>query len=71
MAPDADLVVRQSNEIGRITDELAGKYPRYEPDTVEALVRAEFTRRSQAPIQDFVPVFVERALKSRLRNRQS
>jgi len=31
------------------------------------LVRAEFGRRRKAPVQDFVPVFVERALRAGLR----
>jgi hypothetical protein len=30
------------------------------------LVRAEFGRRAKAPVQDFVPVFVERTVKRRL-----
>jgi len=52
-----------------IPDSLATRFPRFQPETVEALVRAEFGRRSRAPVQDFVPVFVERSLKNRLRTR--
>lgn len=69
MPVDAAAAVRQSNEVVRITEGLSERFPRYEPETVEALVRAEFGRRSNAPVQDFVPVFVERALRARLRAR--
>jgi hypothetical protein len=58
--------VRQENEVDRIIEGLASRFPRFQPATVHALVRAEFSRRSKAPVQDFVPVFVERALKHRL-----
>jgi hypothetical protein len=63
---DAAATVRQSNEVGRITEDLSERFPQYQAETVEALVRAEFGRRSSAPVQDFVPVFVERALRARL-----
>ena len=66
MTPDGAAAVRQSIEVDRITEGLASRFPRYEPETVEALVKAEFGKRSQAPVQDFVPVFVERVLKRRL-----
>ncbi len=67
MPVDAGTTVLQSNEVYRITEGLATQFPRYQLETVEALVRAEFGRRRKAPVQDFVPVFVERALRAGLR----
>jgi hypothetical protein len=68
VTPDAALVVRQVNEVDRITEGLAFWFPTHEPGTIEELVSAEFGRHADAPVQDFVPVFVERALKARLRS---
>jgi hypothetical protein len=70
MSVAAPQVSRQSSEVGRITEDLSTQFPECNPETVAALVVAEFGRRSKAPIQDFVPVFVERALKARLRTRR-
>jgi hypothetical protein len=64
---DAAATVRQLNEVDRITEGLSERFPQYQAQTVEALVRAEFGRRAKAPVQDFVPVFVERTLRARLR----
>ena len=36
-------------------------------DELESRVREEFTRWSAVPVRDFVPIFVERALRGRLR----
>jgi hypothetical protein len=58
-----------ASEVDRITEGLSSRFPRLDPATVAALVRAEFGRRSRAPVQDFVPLFVERSLKTRLRAR--
>ena len=55
------------DQIRRVTQDLSTRFPEYQPETLEALVIAEFRRRSRVPVQDFVPVFVERALRERLR----
>ena len=60
--------VHQELEVDRLSDVLATEFERADPDTIETVVRAEFARRSRAPIQDFVPVFVERTLRQRFRN---
>ncbi len=56
-----------ADQIGRVTHDLSTRFPEYQSETLEALVAAEFSRRSGVPVQDFVPVFVERALRERLR----
>jgi hypothetical protein len=58
--------VQQDVEVGRISSDLASQFRQVDRDTIEAVVRVEFQRRSTAPIQDFVPIFVERALRQRL-----
>jgi hypothetical protein len=68
VTPDAALVVRQAKEVDQITEGHAFRFPTHEPGTIEELVRAEFGRHADAPVQDFVAVFVERALKARLRS---
>jgi hypothetical protein len=66
--PDPAQHVLQELEVDRLSDALAEEFERADPDTIETVVRAEFARRSRAPIQDFVPVFVERTLRRRFRN---
>ena len=68
MSADARRHVRESNEIDRITDELSDEFEAVAPPTIEAAVRAEFDRRHDARVQDFVPVFVERSLRRKLRS---
>jgi hypothetical protein len=60
--------VQQELEVDRLSDALAEEFERADPDTIEIVVRAEFARRSRAPVQDFVPVFVERTIRQRFRN---
>src|SRR5262245_39740465 len=61
------LHVRNEVEIGRLTAELSDRFGDVAPDTVEQAVRAAFSRRSDVPIQDFVPIFVERSIRRALR----
>jgi hypothetical protein len=65
---DVTRRVHQELEVDRLSDVLATEFERADPDTIETVVRAEFAHRSRAPIQDFVPVFVERTLRRRFRN---
>jgi hypothetical protein len=71
MSEDARWHVRESNEIDRITDELTGEFDAVAPPTIEAAVRAEFDRRHDARVQDFVPIFVERSLRHKLRSTEA
>jgi hypothetical protein len=64
---DGTGVVRKEIEIDRIRGELADEFRDLSPDMIEAGVRNEFDRRSQYPVQDFVPIFVERSLRGKLR----
>jgi hypothetical protein len=64
--PNPTQHVQQDVEVGRISSDLASQFRQVDRDTIEAVVRVEFQRRSTAPIQDFVPIFVERALRQRL-----
>ena len=59
--------VRRQNEIDRLTAELADEFHDVSPELIDAAVRAEFTRREQRTLQDFVPIFAERSLRGRLR----
>jgi len=64
--PASSQHVHQEIEVDRLRGELAAEFCQIDPDAIETVVRAEFTRRSARPIQDFVPIFVERTLRSRL-----
>jgi hypothetical protein len=66
---DGSFAMRPENQVDHITEALASQFPRHQTGTVEALVRAEFGRRSKAPVQEFVPIFVERALRAKLATR--
>ena len=50
-----------------MSDVLAAEFERVDVQAIETVVGAEFDRRSRAPVQDFVSVFVERTLRQRLR----
>jgi hypothetical protein len=62
----ATEVVRKELEIARLSSELSEKY-HLSPEMLEAGVRAEFDRRAAYPIQEFVPIFVERSVRGKLR----
>jgi hypothetical protein len=62
----ATEIVRKELEIERLSAELSERY-HLSLETLEAGVRAEFERRSAYPIQEFVPIFVERSLRGLLR----
>jgi hypothetical protein len=59
---------RTELEIGRIRDELADQFGDVAPGVIEAGIRNEFERRADYPVQDFVPVFVERSVRQKLRH---
>jgi hypothetical protein len=59
--------LRFALEVDRITADLAGHFAGIPADGIEDGVRAEFGRWYAVPVQDFVPIFVERAIRGRLR----
>jgi hypothetical protein len=60
-------LIREDLEIGRLSAELAHRFRGVPPEVIEHSVREEFVRWSAVPIHDFVPIFVERALRGKLR----
>jgi hypothetical protein len=58
--------VREQIEIERLRNELAGEFDDVSPDVIEQGIRNEFQRRAAYPVQDFVPVFVERSIRQKL-----
>jgi hypothetical protein len=54
----------REEEIDRITTAYADRVQNVERDDVEHTVRAEFDRWSTVAIPDFVPIFVERSVRS-------
>ncbi len=66
MSVDATTAVRQEIEIERLRSELSDEF-HVSPEMLEAGLRAEFESRSEYPVQDFVPIFVERSVRGKLR----
>jgi hypothetical protein len=62
----ATKIVRKELEIERLSDVLSDEY-HLSHELLEADVRAEFDRRAAYPIQEFVPIFVERSVRAQLR----
>ena len=60
-------VIREDLEIGRLSAELSDRSRGVPPEVIEHSVREEFVRWSVVPVHDFVPIFVERALRRKLR----
>jgi len=60
--------VREDLEVDRLTADLADRFRDISPDVIEYGVRAEFERWSGVPVHDFVPIFVERTLRGKLRS---
>jgi hypothetical protein len=59
--------VREDLEVDRVSAELAGVFQDVSPDVIEHGVREEFGRWSSARVRDFVPIFVARAVRGKLR----
>lgn len=59
--------VRHQIEVDRLSRDLVDEFDQIAPAAIEASVRAEFIRRSDAPVQDFVSIFVYRRLREKLR----
>ena len=56
-----DAIVRQ------VTDSLTAKFPKQDPQAIEADVRAEVEKLQHSPIHGYVGVLAERAVKQRLK----
>jgi len=65
---DATTLVRGELEADRLTADLVNRFQDVSPDVIESGVREEFDRRQGVPVRDFVPIFVERALRGKFRN---
>jgi hypothetical protein len=63
----ATEIVRKELEIERLSAELSDEF-HVSPEMLEAGLRSEFERRSTYPVQDFVPIFVERSVRGKLRD---
>lgn len=54
--------------IGQVVDRLLAGFPLVPPATVHEIVGSAHHRFDDAPIRDFVPLFVERNTKEKLAN---
>jgi hypothetical protein len=63
---DDTAKIREELEVDRLRDDLAAEF-HVAPEVLEQGIRNEFERRAEYPVQDFVPVFVERSLRRKLR----
>jgi hypothetical protein len=57
----------ENRAIDEVVERLAKQFPERPVDDVAVAVRASRPEFDQAPIRDFIPLFVERAAKHRLR----
>lgn len=55
--------------IAEVVDRLAQQFPEVPPAEIAATVSATRPEFADAPIRDFIPLFVERSAKHRLRER--
>ena len=59
----------EDRAIGEIADRLAERFPELPSESVERAVDEARPEFDESPIRDFVPLFVERSAKHRLRQR--
>ncbi len=64
---DRAALVREQFEADRLTADLVNRFRDVSPEVIECRVREELDRWSGVPVRDFVPIFVERALRGKLR----
>ena len=64
---DGPELVREDLEVDGLSAELATKFESFPLDFIEYRVRQECARWSTVPVRDFVPIFVERAMRAKLR----
>ncbi|WP_350274816.1 hypothetical protein [Kribbella sp. HUAS MG21] len=59
----------EERAIGEVVDRLAKQFPAVPTDEVAQVVSQSRPEFDDVPIRDFVPLFVERGAKARLRQR--
>ena len=59
----------ENRAIHEVVDRLAKQFPELPADEVETAIKQTRPEFDQAPIRDFIPLFVERGAKARLRER--
>ena len=59
--------VRTDLEVDRLRAELSSRFEDWSPDVIAEGLRLEFAKRAEYPVQDFVPIFVERSVRQKLR----
>jgi hypothetical protein len=64
---DGITLVREEFEADCLAADLADRFRDVPPEVIRCRVREEFDRWSAVPVRDFVPIFVERALRGELR----
>jgi hypothetical protein len=57
----------EERAIGEVVDRLAKQFPQVPAEAVEQVVSQSRPEFDEVPIRDFVPLFVERGAKARLR----
>lgn len=57
----------EERAIGEVIDRLTNQFPRVSADEVAQVVHQSRPEFEDVPIRDFVPLFVERGAKARLR----
>ncbi|MEU4291716.1 hypothetical protein AB0E63_26105 [Kribbella sp. NPDC026596] len=58
----------EERAIGEVVDRLAKQFPQVPVEAVEQVVSQSRPEFDEVPIRDFVPLFVERGAKARLRD---
>lgn len=66
MQPKTDPAAREASDIAEVTRRLTTRFPDLPTARVQAAVDDAHRRFADAPIRDFVPVFVERAARDAL-----
>jgi hypothetical protein len=59
----------ENRAIDDVVDRLAQQFPQLPADEVETAIRQTRPEFDEAPIREFIPLFVERAARARLRER--
>jgi hypothetical protein len=62
------VTAEEDHLIGQVVDRLLAQFPQVPPATVQDTVGSVLHRFEEAPIRDFVPLFVERHTKEKLAN---
>jgi hypothetical protein len=69
-APHRD-VVAESAALDRVVEHLASGLPAVPADDIVDAVNVEYERFDRSPIRDFIPILVERSVRSRFSRTQA